>query len=154
MLSAIGHPILTDQNKPNPLSETPDSIESTQFEWSDDPMEFNDEEKWYRADYPEPHISVNRDQIEVSGVLVYGSSTCNRIHITELSVAESKLTVGIGWEEDRPPSGGCTDDLDVGSYLLEIIFDSTELNSLLVEASHCEPTQDTGSKIVTGNSDL
>lgn len=148
LFGILGYQMM-ESSEDDPLHQPPDAVKDTQFEWSDEPLEYQEDDEWFKSDYNSPDITVDGDKLQINGVLRYGSSTCNRIHVDELYIEGDQLTVGISWGEKESTPGYCTDDLDIGSYQLEISFRPPEIGTVVVNGSHREPHEDNGSYTVT-----
>jgi hypothetical protein len=115
------------RDEPGPLDDLPDGIQTAEFAWSREESKYVDQQQLPESGYLLPQIRVAGDSVRVRGVLVYGSSECNVIHIEALTYRNSTVRVGIG--TDKKDSGwfdiqSCSDDLDDGSYLLEMTVES------------------------------
>lgn len=134
-----------DGEDEDPMNDLPEGIEDAQFEWSRERTAEVDDDEYLPEDKPRIQLNEQTNEVEVSGVLTYGSSTCNAITVEKIrsNGSTNELHVEIGWEEDRSDGvSGCTDDLDFGSYSLSLLYDTALPSDITVVERHLEPAED------------
>lgn len=119
-----------------PLDDLPDGIRTAEFAWSRDESEYADQQR-PESGYFRPRVRVTDESVRVSGILQYGSSECNFIHVESFTYSDStvRVAVGFGQEDGGWVRQSCTDDLDDGSYLLDVAFERRPA-ALVATAQH------------------
>lgn len=140
----------------DPLDGPPDGIEETTFDWSRDNSEMA-EENVLPGDEPRVRFHGSTRTVSITGVLTYGSSSCDAIRVEDLSLDEAsdELRVDVGWEEDGSDDGlvrVCNDDLDDGSYELRLRFAEELPTAVRVVEHHRAPSEDDGERVVSTTS--
>jgi len=115
------------RDEPGPVEDLPDGIRTAEFAWSREESEYTDQQQRAESGYFRPHVRVTDEFVRVNGILQYGSSECNFIHVESLSYSDSTVRVAVGFDQEDGGWFGvqsCTDDADEGSYLLDVAFES------------------------------
>lgn len=126
------------RDEPGPLDDLPDGIQTAEFAWSREESKYTDQQQRLEAGYFGPQVRVTDESLRVNGVLQYGSSECNFIHIESLTYSDSTVRVAVGFgQEDGEwfDVQSCSDDSDSGSYLLEMAFEDQPAE-LVATADH------------------
>ncbi|AWB27718.1 hypothetical protein [Halococcoides cellulosivorans] len=92
----------------------------------------------------DPTITVDGSTVFVEGALVYGSSSCNTIRLTEIVRDGDRLdvTVGATHEPLYMPGQGCTEDLAISNYTLRLdLAETAGIDQLTVEEVGLEGTR-------------
>lgn len=100
---------------PRTTVRVPDSVASHDFSWDSGSIDHDPE--------GDPVVSFEDDRVVVEGALQYGSSSCNRIFLDDLSYADGELSVRVaaGQKPDAGPE--CTDDISAGDYRVTATMD-------------------------------
>jgi len=136
-LAGVGGWWAFGRDEPGPLDDLPDGIRTAEFAWSREASEYTDQQQRQESGYFRPQVRVTDESVRVNGILRYGSSECNFIHVESLSYSDSTVRAAVGFgQEDGGWFGvqSCTDDSDQGSYLLEVAFESRP--AALVATAH------------------